>query len=606
VLHVAEDRESPASTPASRSFASWRVPVVTWALVVAFAAPVLWTVLRRPSPLASDWASIELRTRDVFSAHPPLLGVYSWFGWAHPGPLPFYLYAVPYRLFGADATAMRIAALLVNGLAIWATVWLLARRGKAALAIGVCAVAATLWGMYAEAIADPWNATIAVLSFLLTIVGCWSILCGDRPAIVVATVAFVFTFQAHIGFGLVLVPIVAMTVVLCMIRLRHSGRTADAVRWFGYAVAVALILCVPLIVDTVRDWPGNLERLVDWSVTNDVPATGFARGAELIGRQTSMSFLRSPRFPIFIDTVLDPLPRTILPGAALILLVGAAVVARWRRLPRELELCVLLLCGWAGGLWAAASVRGPEYEWLFGWMEPLAWLTWAAVALVAWRLLAPRLGRRLLPRSIHVAAAIVAILVVSALAIGAGRRNVDGGFVFPELAAPLKQFTNAAMAAGLEGPVRVDFEGDLVGAGGLHAGLINELDRRGVDIKVDPNQRLQFGDNRADDGSARERLLVRAEVVTEPPPAGARVLSVYDRLTPAERIEVDQLTADLTALFMANGLADKVPILGTPGAVLILLNDPPPAVAAESAALNRLADLRQHGGTRYSLYLLGP
>jgi hypothetical protein len=162
------------------------------------------------------------------------------------------------------------------------------------------------------------------------------------------------------------------------------------------------------------------------------------------------------------------------------------------------------------------------------------------------------------------------------------------------------------MAAGLDGAVRVDFAGDLLDAGGLHAGLINELDRRGVDVKVDPNQRLQFGDNRVDDGSARERLLVRAEEVTEPPPTGARTLSVYDRLTPADRKEVDQLTAELTAVLEENGLADKVPILASPGAGLILLNDPPEAVVTESAAFIRLADLRERGGTRYALYLLEP
>jgi hypothetical protein len=603
VLHVAEDRTSSASTPPQRSFTSWRVPIVTGVLIVAFAAPVLWVVLSRPSLLVSDWASIELRTRDVFSVHPPLIGAYSRFGWAHPGALPFYLYALPYRLFGTDATAMRVAALLVNALAIWATVWLLSRRGKAALAVGVCAIAATLWGMYAEAISDPWNATIVVLPFLLTIVGCWSVACGDLPAIVVTSVAFVFTFQAHIGFGLVLIPILAVSLVLC---LRRSGRTAGTIRWLGYAVGAALILCLPLIIDTFRDWPGNLERLVRWSVTDDAPTTGFARGAAVIGRQTSLSFLTSPRLPRFVDTVVDPLPRTAVPGAVLFLLVAASIVARRRRLTREFELCVLLLIGWAGGLWAAASLRGPEYEWLYGWMEPLAWVSWAAVGLVAWRLLAPWLRRRRRHRSVNLAAALVSMLVVTAFAIGAAWRNVDGGFGFVELAAPVQQFTNATVAARLDGPIRVDFSGDLVGAGGVHAGLVNQLDRRGVDVKVDPNQRLQFGDHRADDGGAHTRLLVRAEPVVEPAPPGGRMLSVYDPLTPAERREVDQLTEQLTALLTANGQIDKAPVLRTPAAGLVLLNDPPPAVIAESAAVNRLAVLRQKGGTRYALYQLEP
>src|SRR5437868_1919006 len=54
---------------------------------------------------AGDWSVLELRTRDVGSTSTPLVGPYSRFGWNHPGPLMFWLLAVPYRLFGQSSSS---------------------------------------------------------------------------------------------------------------------------------------------------------------------------------------------------------------------------------------------------------------------------------------------------------------------------------------------------------------------------------------------------------------------------------------------------------------------------------------------------------------------
>ncbi|MEZ5133502.1 MAG: hypothetical protein R2699_00170 [Acidimicrobiales bacterium] len=54
---------------------------------------------------ASDWALIEASVRDVGTAHTPLVGFFSRYGWFHPGPWPLYVLAVPYRLRGLAASA---------------------------------------------------------------------------------------------------------------------------------------------------------------------------------------------------------------------------------------------------------------------------------------------------------------------------------------------------------------------------------------------------------------------------------------------------------------------------------------------------------------------
>ena len=83
-------------------------------VVAALMGPVLWAAVAHPGASVGDVALIELRTRDVFSAQPPLVGDYSRYGWAHPGPLFFYLFSVPYQVLGRDADALRLSALLLN------------------------------------------------------------------------------------------------------------------------------------------------------------------------------------------------------------------------------------------------------------------------------------------------------------------------------------------------------------------------------------------------------------------------------------------------------------------------------------------------------------
>ena len=87
-------------------------------------------VLRTPYLATSDFALIELRVADVGGGNTPLVGVYSRFGWNHPGPLLFYVLALPYRVLGADGPALRASGVLVNLVAAAGGVVLFARRAR--------------------------------------------------------------------------------------------------------------------------------------------------------------------------------------------------------------------------------------------------------------------------------------------------------------------------------------------------------------------------------------------------------------------------------------------------------------------------------------------
>jgi len=573
-----------------------------WAglLTAALTAPVLWVTLSRHYTNGSDWASIEMRTRDVFSVDPPVVGAYSRMGWSHPGPLLFYLLAVPYRLFGQDANAMQLGAILVNVVVIALIVWLLSRRGRAPLVAGSVAIAATMWGLPADSLGDTWNATLAVLPFFLTIVACWSCACGDRAAPIVGAGAYAVAAQAHVGFAVVAGPLVVATVLYVLFTPDLRQRLARRLVW---AAALIAVLSLPLLVDTLRDWPGNLYRLARWSVADESPKAGFGEGLDVIGRATSLSAIRDPRLPQYLGELVQPLPSGFLPGTLLVLLVVALAVTWRRRWTNEGLLVGGLLLTWIVAFVAASNISGPPYSWLYLWVHPLMWLSWAAVALVAWRVLSASTAARPRPWLVPAAGAAAALVLIGLL-VGHARRAVDGAYVWEDLVAPIDDLAQAAEGTvDRTAPVFLTFDGDAYLAHAVHAGLVNQLDQRGIDVAVVPEAAAQFGSQRVIQRPAGTHLLVRAETTTSPAPPGAVVVAVADELPSSIREEMDQLTATLSEVLARAGQANRIPVLQTP-LVISVLEDAPAAVTAHASEIERLAELRAETSPRFVLYSL--
>jgi hypothetical protein len=584
-------------------------------VVLALIVPA-WLIAIGQSSTTGDIALIELRTRDVFSLHPPTVGAYSRYGWSHPGPAQFYIFALPYYLFGSSAIAFRVTALLFNASVLAVIAWMLSRRGTPALVAGLAATTLLVWGMVPLAMADGWNVTVAMLPFGLTIVAAWCALCGDRWSLSIAWASYLFVVQAHIGFGIVLTPLMAVTTgYLVLIAARTSTFPWRRLQLGVLAVIVAF---GPVLFDVAVNWPGNLGRLAKWSVTNTEPSVGFGDALRLIGRTSSLSFPISPQVPGSFLLAVGVVQTGLLPGIAIVGLIIASIACvryGWSQLA---WLCSIILAGWVAAVIAAASIARPLFTWLVDWLQPLGWLTWAALALVMIRGIQHRLDDStstvLTGSTVRRMAAVLAVIVLCIGAIDSVSENRAEADRSADVTT--HQLADSVDRAVSTGTISLRYEGTALNIGSMMAGIANDLIGRGRVICVDREFANRYGDHRvcpsdttsplaANDSSITD-ILIRGELTAAAPPTGGVMIGLVDPLTPEQRRDADDLTARLTEVLMTNGLDDQVHLLYTSLIGLVLTDNPPPAVAAVTPQIRRLETLRMTQATRYALYLMQP
>ena len=159
------------------------------ALALPFVVALIALATTHWSPVL-DLAMTELRVRDVFGPHTPLIGLPGRIGTfpeqgSHPGPLSFYLLAPVYRLLGSTAYALFVATAVINVGAAWTAVWVAQRRGGRRLVLGVGAVLMVLMAwLGASVLTQPWNPYLPLVSFVVVLLSAWAVLDGDHLMLV--------------------------------------------------------------------------------------------------------------------------------------------------------------------------------------------------------------------------------------------------------------------------------------------------------------------------------------------------------------------------------------------------------------------------------------
>ncbi|MDQ2852497.1 MAG: hypothetical protein M3Y49_17535 [Actinomycetota bacterium] len=259
------------------------------AMQLVVVLPLLWYLVQLAGHHwmpQGDEAIIGIHTRDVFSVNPPLEGQRADTSFSdpglyahHPGPLQYYLLAVPYALTGWHPVGLVFGSLLiVAGCAVLA---IRSARQAGGLAAATAVFFAILFveGANRSFLVHPWNTFPPMLGLLVTMMLAWRLMLGQLWAMPWFALTASMTAQAH----LLQLPIVGLlTILLSVVGVTRWYRSRDAI-WPmpGYVphrlrrrprrtrpgwvtTAVALVVWAPVIADAVIYFPGNTVKLIQF------------------------------------------------------------------------------------------------------------------------------------------------------------------------------------------------------------------------------------------------------------------------------------------------------------------------------------------------------
>lgn len=439
--------------------------------------------------LLGDYARLELDIRHVGSG--TLVGSYSRFRFAHPGPLWSFLAWPFHLLYGKTSTGLYGAACAINALTLGAIA-----GGVRLLTTRVHALAVTLvllaWvAAFGDTCVLPWNPLTVVLPLLAFLVFASLLAQGAARAAPVAVLFGALALETHLSTAPTVLVIGGGAVAAYVIGVRRAKEEL-ARRPLAIALGVLVLAFLPPLVEQLTTTPGNLTLILRFFGTRSEPykplGAAIANWAFattwLPDRVANLGMLADPWEP-------QPMASGPVPNGASAYTVRVVVVAlacfaaaTWVAWKKKDRIAVATLgVGLVASLAAIASLRaviGVDYFYLVFWTAASSTCAWVGVAFVV---------AQRLPKRAHVALA--AVLVVGALGASAVQRGwlAKNDFV-PKPNAELAQAHALLLARARAGDAIV-IHAD--GAWHFALGMLLELDRDGIDLRVTPRDRWILG-----------------------------------------------------------------------------------------------------------------
>jgi hypothetical protein len=485
------------------------VALLVLPMVVSAAVLVVHTSSRF-TPVA-DISLIEMQVRDV-GREPVVSGLYSRQSWSHPGPAQFYLMAPVYRLTGSSSVGTFVAALVINAVAVVGMVVVAWRRGGVPLMlITLLAASLLMRTLGADFLRDPWNCYVTVLPFGFAVFLAWALTCGDTWALPVAVGVTSYVAQAHVGYVVLALPVLAFGAVWLAVRVVGSGDAGQRrrlVRATLVAVAVGGVMWAPPLIDLLVNDPSNLGNIARY-FSSDGDAHTVADGWNILSPQFAVlpEWLTWHRAPTWYSgeppAKYDPPLPVLLP-----VFLAAAVVLVRRRHDAVARLVATFAVVFALGVLAISRTVGLAFDYRLRWTWILGMMAFVVLAWTGWRLVANRwdgAGRVLGP------VAVVGVVVLSAVNVASA---LNAGIPYEDESELARAIIPGVLEAvdGVEGEVLVT--DTLLGSWYARA-VVAELERHGFDARVPPGRRELFGDHRVvsdDPPAARVHVAVNQEV----------------------------------------------------------------------------------------------
>jgi hypothetical protein len=533
-----------------------------------------------------DLAMTELRVRDVFGTHTPLIGLPGRIGTfpdqgSHPGPLSFYLLAPVYRALGSTSYALLVSTAAINVVAAWTAVWVAGRRGGRRLVLAVGALLAVLlaW-LGASVLTQPWNPYLPLVSFMVVLLATWGVIDGDRMMLLPLVGFATLCAQTHVPYLLLDVALCCVafgSVVLRWWRQRPSPPAARPLparmyrSWVLRSIVLGAVLWLPVLVDEVRHAPGNITMLRRHFLSPPEQPVGLVVGAKTVLAHFDLAHIvaGSATGTHYSSQSLDDLAGGGWLLGAVVLLAWCAAAACSLRLAdrRIVRLHLVVAVGTALAFLSTARIFGKLWYYLTLWSWSIALLAAAATiwTAVAWW---EQAGRRTLPvarASLVVLLAAIAVFVRDAATVGPPEASLSrslGAVVEP---------TAAALAAGVGAAdgargVYLVVWADAYYFGSQGYGLLNELERRGFDARATDTYRVPVTAHRtiaAPDATAEVVLATGLNVELWRARPGAIEVAFFEPRDADQLAEFHHLRDDAIALLRAANLDDIVATIDT-------------------------------------------
>ena len=590
---VASPRRTLAQTVTLR-FQTLVIVVIVVPLVVTAAS-----LVGRPWFPAYDSAAIALRVADVGGRHTPLVGVFSRFGWKHPGPLLLWVLAPFWQ--AAGGAGLLFGAVLVNALGVVGTLIVAGRRGRRSMLIwaGVC-LALLCHSLGSAFLIDPWNPYIHVTGLALFFLLAWSVACGDVALWPWLVGVGSWEVQAHVGFVVVVVGALLFVVVRRLAARRGLTSVAGTSSlghpgWWALGIGVAL-WAAP-IAQQVTGHPGNLQALLDYALHGHAKL-GFEPALHIASRELAIP----PPWITGHDSVNGVLQGgPVWPAAAEIVLLLILGVAAWRRKRYDAAaFATLALIAVGAGVVSIAEISGIPFPYLARWMWVVSMLVamaagWCLIEVIKADNWLSRLG---MDPAVVGLCGVLPILLMTALTLRTSSPPVPGQNASDALRA-LAAAAEVRLDSGQQYAV-VPVESDVLG-NGVSVGLDLALVEDGYQAYLPPTLSGVVGQWRT---TAHRHIDEAIDVVSRPnatvgfrAPRAWLSIAHWDPLTRQERLTAIQLERRIRRSVAGRVAPNRPLILTSPIIRATLVAD-----GASPADVVALAQLQRYGDV-YDVYL---
>jgi hypothetical protein len=528
----------------------WTPTLIAVLLILPLLVSAVTLINSRYVPVG-DQAAMLYRIQQVGSSETPLIGVYSTHGWAHPGPILFYLFAVPYRLFGSRPIIVFVTAALLNAGCVLLVCYLAwRRRHLIGIAVFAAVVATLLNGLRPDTLIQIWNPYVPLLLYVAFLLTLWSLAEADRKLLPLTVILGSFLVQMHVSY----IPLVVAGVVCAYLSTRLQVRPGQsaAVRpstwpyWVAFVAFIVLWL-LPFLDMIIGEH--NLLRIARYFMHSH-SVTGTTTGLGLLSGHLGLNapWAGGSERVLFASVQPGGLSALIVLAA----LLSTAIALQIRRGLAGAALPIVAVGQLIAGALAAARIEAPVFSYLVVWMLPLAAFCWAAVFISIINIAGAKTTARGKTNA--------RMVVVSVAILVAGVQTIRTTSVAGKPPLPQQQYARAVtsvlrqLMSQINGSktIRVEGAGDYLNEPwvGVLYGISQHNDRF---LTSDGAQGLKWGKAHVWQNQSAVETLTVAVTITETyqdsvakcdsTPQQNRVAS-YDLLTPRERLKLRSLLTD--------------------------------------------------------------